>query len=122
MDLDDLDNILLLGAYRRLQGVQRMRTGQSGHEYIKELLDSAHPERIHYILRIQLAIFYTLRDWLYTNIDLKGDNIIHNQRIRGYRRQVLIKEKLAIFIYILSRGALNRDTGKRFSRSGRTIS
>ena len=107
MDLDDLDNILLLGAYRRLQGVQRMRTGQSGHEYIKELLDSAHPERIHYILRIQLAIFYTLRDWLYTNIDLKGDNIIHNQRIRGYGRQVSIKEKLAIFIYILSYGALN---------------
>jgi hypothetical protein len=46
MDLDDLDNILLLVAYNRLQGVQRMRTRQSGHEYIKELLDSAHPEHV----------------------------------------------------------------------------
>ena len=122
MDLDDLDNILLLVAYRRLQGVHRMRTGQSGHEYIKELLDSAHPERIHHILRMQLATFYALRDWLHANTDLKGDNIIHNQRIRGYRRQVSIEEKLAIFIYISSRGASNRDAGERFSRGGRTIS
>ena len=122
MDLDDLDNILLLGAYRRLQGVQRMRTGQSGHEYIKELLDSAHPERIHHILRMQVDTFYALRDWLHTNTDLKGDNIIHNQRIRGYGRQVLIKEKLAIFIYILSYRALNQDTSKRFLQGGRTIS
>ena len=99
-----------------------MRTGQSGHENIKELLDLAHPERVHHILRIQLATFYALRDWLHTNTDLKGDNIIHIQRARGYRRQVLIKEKLAIFIYISSRGALNRDAGERFSRGGRTIS
>ena len=76
-----------------------MRTGQSGHEYIKELLDLAHPERVHHILRIQLATFYALRDWLHTNTDLKGDNIIHIQRARGYRRQVSIEEKLAIFIY-----------------------
>jgi hypothetical protein len=122
MDLDDLDNILLLVAHRRLQGVQRMRTGQSGHEYIKELLDSAHPERIHHILRMQLATFYALRDWLHTNTDLKGDNIIHNQRTRGYGRQVSIEEKLAIFIYISSRGASNRDASERFSRGGRTIS
>ena len=122
MDLDDLDNILLLEAYRRLQGVQRMRTGQSGHEYIKELLDSAHPERIHHILRMQLATFYALRDWLHTNTDLKGDNIIYNQRIRGHGRQVSIEEKLVIFIYISSRGASNRDASERFSRSGRTIS
>ena len=121
MDLDDLDNILLLGAYRRLQGVQRMRTGQSGHEYIKELLDSAHPERIHHILRMQLATFYALRDWLHTNTDLKGDNIIHNQRIRGYGRQVSIEEKLAIFIYISSHRASNRDAGERFSQGGSTI-
>jgi hypothetical protein len=122
MDFDDFDDLLLLIASRRLQGVHRMRTGQSGHEYVKELLDSAHPERIQHILRMQLATFYALRDWLYTNTDLKGDNIIHNQRIRGYGRQVSIEEKLVIFIYISSRGASNRDVGERFSRGGRTIS
>jgi hypothetical protein len=94
----------------------------SAYEYIKELLDSAHPERVHHILRMQLATFYSLRDWLYTNTDLKGDNIVHSQRIRGHGKQVSIEEKLAIFIYISSRGASNRDTGERFSRGGRTIS
>jgi hypothetical protein len=64
---------------------------------------------------MQLAIFYALRDWLHTNTDLKGDNIIHNQQTRGYGRQVFIKEKLTIFIYILSCEALNRDASKRFS-------
>jgi hypothetical protein len=122
MDFDDFNDLLLLIASRRLQGVQRMRTGQSGHEYVKELLDSAHPERIQHILRMQLATFYALRDWLHANTDLKGDNIIHNQRIRGYGRQVSIEEKLAIFIYISSRGTSNRDAGERFSRGGRTIS
>jgi hypothetical protein len=63
---------------------------------------------------MQLATFYALRDWLHTNTDLKGDNIIHNQRTKGYGRQVSIKEKLAIFIYISSCEALNRDASKRF--------
>jgi hypothetical protein len=63
MDLDTSDNILLLLAYRRHQEQQerrRMRTGQSGQEYIKELLDSAHPERVYHVLRMQLATFYAL--------------------------------------------------------------
>ena len=71
---------------------------------------------------MQLATFYALQDWLSTNTDLKGDNIIHNQRIRGYGRQVSIKENLVIFIYISSQGALNQDAGERFSQGGRTIS
>jgi hypothetical protein len=73
-------------------------------------------------LQMQLATFYALQDWLHTNTDLKGDNIIHNQRTRGYGRQVSIEEKLAIFIYISSRGASNRDASERFSRDSRTIS
>jgi hypothetical protein len=123
MDLDDLDDILLLVAYkRRKKRVQRMRSGQPGQEYVKELLDSAHPERVHHVLRMQLATFYGLRDWLLANTNLKGDIIVRNQRIRGYGKQVSIEEKLAIFIHISSRGASNRDTSERFSRGGRTIS
>jgi len=70
---------------------------------------------------MQLATFYSLRDWLLNNTDLRGDNITQNRRIRGLRRQVSIKEKLIIFIYIISRVALNRNTSERFSRSGDTI-
>jgi uncharacterized protein (DUF2267 family) len=44
-----------------------MRIGLSGHEYIAELLDSGHSKRIHEVLRMQAATFYTLRDWLLAN-------------------------------------------------------
>jgi hypothetical protein len=78
MDIDDFDETLILLAYQRLQERQRIHTGQSGQDYIKELLDSAHPERILHVLRMQLDTFYALRDWLVMNTDLKGDSIIYN--------------------------------------------
>jgi hypothetical protein len=126
MDFDDFDDeIFFLLAYRRrrdYQERQRVHTGQSGHDYIQELLDSAHPERISHVLRMQLDTFYALRDWLVANTALKGDSIVHNRRIRGRGRQVSIEEKLVIFLHIISRGASNRDAGERFSRSNNTIS
>ena len=123
MDIDDIEELLLLLLVSRsLQGGQRIRTGQSGYEYMKELLESAHPERVFQVLRIRLATFYRLRDWLLENTDLRGDNIVRNQRIQGLGRQVSIEEKLIIFLYIISRVASNRDTSERFSRSGNTIS
>jgi hypothetical protein len=79
MDIDDFDEILLLQAYERRQQHQPVYTGQSGHDYIKELLDSGHPERVSHILRMQLDTFYALRDWLVINTDLKGYNITQNQ-------------------------------------------
>jgi hypothetical protein len=109
MDIDDFDELLLLLDYERRQQGQRTYTGQSGHDYIKELLESAHPERVHHVLRMQLDTFYTLRDWLVINTDLKGYNITQNQRIRGSGRQMSVEEKLEIFIYI-ARGASIRDT------------
>jgi hypothetical protein len=97
MDTDDdydlEDECFLLLAYRELQHCQRIQTGQSGQEYIRELLDSAHPKRVHHVLRMQLDTFYTLRDWLVTNADLKGDNITQNLRVRGSGRQTSIEEK-----------------------------
>ncbi|KAK9318936.1 hypothetical protein V1517DRAFT_334175 [Lipomyces orientalis] len=116
MDLYDFDDLLVLLAYRSRQQPQHVRTGQS------KLLDSAHPERVHYVLRMQLGTFYALRDWLLANAELKGDDIIRNQRIRGYGRQISVEEKLGIFIYIVSRGASNRDTAERFSRGIKAIS
>ena len=74
------------------------------------------------MLRMQLATFYTLRDWLAMNTDLKGGNVMANQRIRGVGKEVSIEEKLMIFLYITSKGASIRDTAERFSRSKDTIS
>jgi hypothetical protein len=122
MDLDIIDDILLLLASQRCQEHQRMRTGQPGQEYMMELLDSAHPERVYQELRMRSTTFYSLKDWLLANTDLKGRHFEQNRRIRGLGKQVSIEEKLAIFIYITSRGASNRDAGERFSRSGHTIS
>lgn len=121
MDIDDFDELFFLLAYRRRQQRQRIYTGQSGQDYVQELLDSAHPERVYHVLRMQLNTFYALRDWLVINTDLKGDNITQNRRIRGLGRQVSIEEKLVIFIYIISKGASHRDASERFSRGRYTI-
>jgi hypothetical protein len=122
MDFDQIDDILFLLLAREQQQKLPVQTGQSGQEYIKELLDSGHPVRILYMLCIQLATFYALRDWLAINTDLKGGNVISNQRIRGVGKEVSIEEKLIIFIYITLKGTSIRDTIERFSRSKATIS
>ncbi|KAK9239361.1 hypothetical protein V1525DRAFT_48672 [Lipomyces kononenkoae] len=121
MDLDEIEDLLFILAYSRHREHRRIQTGQPGQDYIKELLDSAHPERIHQVLRMQVATFYTLRDWLVANTDLKGDNIIHNRRRRGHGMQVSIEEKLVIFIYISSRGASHRDASSRNLPSNCTL-
>ena len=70
---------------------------------------------------MQLDTFYALRDWLVTNTDLKGHNVTQNQRIRGGGQETSVEEKLAIFIYIVSRPASIRDTSDRFSEGKNTI-
>ena len=51
MDFDDIDDArFLLLANQLVQESQeplRVRTGQSGHEYMAQLLDSGHPKRIY---------------------------------------------------------------------------
>jgi hypothetical protein len=120
MDIDDFNEILLLLAYERRQQGQRTYTGQLGHDYIKKLLESAYPKRVHHILRMQLDTFYALWDWSVINTDIKGHNITLNQRIRGSGRQTSVEEKLTIFIYIVLRGASIRDS-ERFSKGKNTI-
>jgi hypothetical protein len=124
MDIDYFDEMLFLLASRRRQRSQqhqRIHTGQSGKDYVQELLDSAHPDRVHHVLRMQLDTFYVLRDWLVTYTDLEGTSITHNQRIRGGGSEISLEEKLVIFIYIISKGASNRDTSERFSRGRYSI-
>ena len=66
MDFDNIDDTLfLLLANQLVQEPQEplcIRTGQPGHEYIAQLLDSGHPRRIHKVFCMQEATFYTLRD------------------------------------------------------------
>jgi hypothetical protein len=89
---------------------KRMRTGLPGHDYTHELLGSENDERVHQVLRMTHSTFIALRDWLLANTLLKS------------ARAVTVEEKLAIFLYIVSRPASNRDAQERFSHSGDTIS
>lgn len=89
---------------------QRMRTGLPGHDYINELLESDNHERIHQVFRMKHSTFIALRDWLIANTMLKSS------------KAVTVEEKLAMFLFIVSRPASNRDAQERFSHSGDTIS
>ena len=59
---------------------------------------------------MQLATFYSLRDWLVNNTKLKDS------------RKVSIEEKLVTFIYIASTEASNRQAQEQFNCSAQTIS
>jgi hypothetical protein len=77
---------------------RRWDTALPGTEYVNELLNSNHPNRIQAVLRMQLNTFYALRDWLLANTRLKAS------------KNVTIEEKLLIFLHITTRPASNRDT------------
>jgi hypothetical protein len=77
IDFDDLfDNAVLCVALETMQdetgqgNLDRKKlwtTALLGSEYVNELLDSKHPDRIQQVLRMQLNTFYALRDWLLAN-------------------------------------------------------
>src|SRR5271168_1658530 len=76
----------------------RWDTALLGYEYVNELLNSNHPNRIQSVLHMQLNTFYTLQDWLLANTHLKA--------LKG----ITVEEKLVIFLYITTRPASNQDT------------
>jgi hypothetical protein len=75
MDLNEIEDIAILRLTEQLEQPRRMRTDQSGQDYIQELLDSGHPERVYQVLRLQQATLYALRDWLRSNAELKDGQI-----------------------------------------------
>jgi hypothetical protein len=77
---------------------------------VEELLESANTERIQQVFRMQLGTFISLREWLLAYTKLKPSDVVS------------VDEKLAIFLYIVTRPASNRDAQERFSHSGETIS
>ena len=64
-------------------------------EYTNELLNSDHPNHIQAVLRMQLYTLYALQDWLLMNTCLKAS------------KNVMVEEKLMIFLHITTQPALN---------------
>jgi secreted Zn-dependent insulinase-like peptidase len=84
----------------------------TGAEYIEELRNG-HQRRAYEVFRMPINIFEDLCTWLRENTTL------------GYavgESSVTVEEEVGIFLYILGRGASNRDAQERFQHSGETIS
>jgi hypothetical protein len=83
----------------------------TGAEYIKELRNG-HQRRAYEVFRMAINVFEDLCTWLRkktTLEDATGDS------------NLTVEEKVGIFLYIVRRGASNRDAQERFQHSGETI-
>ena len=98
---------------RKKRENQLYHTGLRGRDYVRELLNCGNQRRCFEVLRMSLTTFQALVHWLVINTELKGSRI---------QAGLQIEEKVMIFLYIISRGALNRDAAERFSHSNQTIS
>ena len=111
IDLSDIVPLIVLGAVEEAKKSKTPRnTGQSGGDYLHELLECSNEKRIYSILRIKKETFNKLCQWLRSNTDLKDS------------RNVLIKEQVAIFLWIINFNASMPQTAERFQHSLRTIS
>jgi DDE superfamily endonuclease len=80
-----------------------------GAEYIRELLSTAHPDRIQDVLRMQLKPFQKLCD-IMREIELLQDT-----------RHIAVEEQLAMFLHVVGKGSGFRDCEERFQHSGETV-
>jgi hypothetical protein len=86
---------------KRPEAVDRRETvyeQASGHDYVEELLESANNQRIQQVFRMQLGTFIAPREWRLAHTELKPSDVIS------------VEKKLAIFLYIVTCPASNRDT------------
>ena len=89
---------------------QQITSSIEGEEYLKEILQQAHPRRCFEVLRMPLETFLSLNNWLIRHTDLADS------------RQVSAPQKLAIFLSICGHGMSQRVTAERFRHSLQTIS
>jgi hypothetical protein len=90
-------------------GVRTMRTDQfRGSRWTQQLIDG-HPGRLYDITRLSVSGFKDLIDWMLeaTNLD-NSDN-------------VLVEEKVLIFLFISTQGASYRLAAECFQHSTDTI-
>lgn len=76
---------------------------------VQKILKQDHEGRVHNNFRMLKPTFLKLRDFLLEHTTLRGS------------RGVGIEEKLGIFLYMVSRGASQRDAAENFERSKSTI-
>jgi hypothetical protein len=81
----------------------------TGAAYVKELLDG-HPTRFEEIFHMPKETFLALRDFL-----------MERQLLKRTKRNVLVEEQIAIFLFIVCGNNSNRQAQERFQHSGETI-
>ena len=104
--------VLAVLAYKERKS-QPYHTGLRGRDYVQELLNCGNQKRCFEVLRMSLSTFRALVSWLGLYTKLKSSRT---------QAGTQIEEKVMIFLYIISRGASNRDTAERFSHSSSIIS
>lgn len=80
-----------------------------GSEYIRELLESVHPERIQEVLRMKLKPFEAL-----CNI-MREEGHLHDTK------HIAVEEQLAMFLYMVGKSAGFQDVEERFQHSRDTV-
>ena len=109
--LSDIVPMIILGAVENAKELKTSRTtGLSGGEYLYELLNCNNDKRIYKVLRMKSDTFDRLCLWPRKNGGL----------ING--RKVLIKEQVAIFLWIIKFDASIEETAEQFQHSSETIS
>ena len=100
--IDNTNNILLLLLLVVLlqqqhhQPLVPLNQGWTGQEVVDDLLSCNNSTQIHNQLHMQLDTFIQLQNWLVNNTRLNSS------------QNVLVEEKLLIFIYITSSGVSNQ--------------
>ena len=103
INLLDIAPLIILGAIQIAPDAKlRMNTGLLGGDYLRELLDSSNNKRIYCILRMNKETFTLLCLWLRTNGGL----------IDSW--YVLIKEQVAIFLWVINFNASTAIVAERF--------
>lgn len=117
--VDDLiDDALLATLITLLQEPQdeaiprqsRGHSSEEGHRRLQLLLDSGSNDRIKAAFRMSKDTFFSLRDWLVHNTSLKAS------------KHISVEMKLAIFLFIATRPASQRDTMEHYGIGPRVVS
>ena len=110
IDITDIVPLIALRAVQEAVSKVPRNTGLSSSDYLRELLNCGNEKRIYSVLRIRKDTFNQLCLWLCRNASLKDS------------RHILIKEQVAIFLWIINFSASIPSTAERFQHSQETIS
>jgi hypothetical protein len=102
LEFEDFIPMIAIGAVQASKPVKApIRTGQSGHKYIEELL-SSNPKRIYEVLRMKKDTFYDLCGWLKEHTALRST------------WRTSLEEQVIMFLWTVNFSASNRQVCERF--------